>query len=254
MEYLHTLWWLCPGLFAAGVVDSIAGGGGLINMPLYLSTGLPIHSLYGCNKFQYLAGCTATAWRYARDGFLDWKPAVLAGLGAAVGGIGGTAFLYMLTEQQVRAMLLVMLPIAAVFTLLVKNVWTHTGLRCDLSSPRNRRALLLCGLAVGLYDSIVGPAGATVSMLLLSHFLKYDVRAASANSRLVLMGSTIVAFLIYLFQGEIVWHVAIPVALSNVAGSYVGAGLALKKGVGFVRFIAIAVVTLYVGKTLLTAL
>ncbi|MCF2556912.1 sulfite exporter TauE/SafE family protein [Fournierella massiliensis] len=250
MDYLSLLWWLCPGLFAAGLVDAIAGGGGLICMPLYLMTGLPVRSVYGCNKFQYLSGCAATAWRYAKGGYLDWRPALLGALGAAVGGLAGTRVVYLLTEGQIRTMLLVLLPAAAVFSILVKNVWNHTALRCDLSQGRNRALLLGCGLTIGLYDSIVGPAGATVSMLLLSHFLKYDIRAASANTRLVLMGSTLTAFCIYLFNGDIVWQIAIPCALSNIAGGYVGAGLALKKGPGFVRFVAIGVVLAYVVKTL----
>ena len=252
MEYLHTLWWLCPGLFAAGVVDAISGGGGLIFMPLYLMTGLPIRSVYGCNKFQYLSGCVATAWRYARDGFLDYRPALLASAAAAVSGLLGTRFVYLLTEQQVQTMLLILMPFIAAFSILVKTVWTHTNLRCDLSSWRNCLALVLCGLVIGFYDSVVGPAGSTISMLLLSHFLKYDVRAASANSRIVLLGSTIVAFLIYLFNGVIVWQVAIPCALSNILGGYVGAGLALKKGSGFVRYVAIVVVSLYVIKTVVS--
>ena len=251
MEYVNTLWWLCPGLFITGLVDAIAGGGGLICYPLYLMAGLPIRSLYGCNRFQYLSSSAAMAWRYARGGFLDLRPSLLACCGAAVGGLLGTRFLYLLTEGQVKAMLLVLLPAAAVFSIFAKKMWGHTALRCDFSSRKVRFTLLACGLAIGLYDSIVGPAGATISIMLLSHFLHYDARAASANTRVIIMGSTLVSFLIYLFNGALIWQVAIPCALANIAGGYLGASIAVKRGPGLIRYVAIIVVLLYVGKTLL---
>ena len=63
MEYVHNLIWLCPMLFVAGFIDSIAGGGGLIAMPAYMMCGMPMYYVYGCNKFQCAFGSTAAAYK-----------------------------------------------------------------------------------------------------------------------------------------------------------------------------------------------
>lgn len=73
MEYVHNLIWLCPMLFVAGFIDSIAGGGGLIAMPAYMMCGMPMYYVYGCNKFQCAFGSTAAAYKYFKSGCLDLK-------------------------------------------------------------------------------------------------------------------------------------------------------------------------------------
>ena len=73
MEYIHNLIWLCPLLFIAGFIDSIAGGGGLIALPAYMMCGMPIYYVYGCNKFQCAFGSTVAAWKYFKNGCLDLK-------------------------------------------------------------------------------------------------------------------------------------------------------------------------------------
>ncbi len=73
MEYIHNLIWLCPLLFIAGFIDSIAGGGGLIALPAYMMCGMPIYYVYGCNKFQCAFGSTVAAWKYFKSGCLDLK-------------------------------------------------------------------------------------------------------------------------------------------------------------------------------------
>lgn len=251
MEYLDVLWWLCPGLFIAGLVDAIGGGGGLISIPLYMMAGLPIRTVYGCNRFQYFVGSTATAWRFSKDGFLDFKAAVLSGVGAALGAVAGIRIVYLLTDEQVRTLLLIALPLAAIFSVFGKKLWGHTALRCDFSSRRNQLILFLCGFFVGVYDGVIGPPGTTISIMLLSYFLKYDPRTASANSRFVLMGSTFVASVIYFLNGSILWQIALPCTIANLVGSYLGTSIAVKRGPGLVRYVAIIVVLLYVGKTFL---
>ena len=223
MEYLDVLWWLCPGLFIAGLVDAIGGGGGLISIPLYMMAGLPIRTVYGCNRFQYFVGSTATAWRFSKDGFLDVKAAVLSGVGAALGAVAGIRIVYLLTDEQVRTLLLIALPLAAIFSVFGKKLWGHTNLRCDFSSRRNHLLLFFCGFFVGVYDGVIGPPGTTISIMLLSYFL----------------------------NGSILWQIALPCTVANLVGSYLGTGIAVKRGPGLVRYVAIIVVLLYVGKIFL---
>ena len=78
MEYVHNLIWLCPLLFIAGFIDSIAGGGGLIALPAYMMCGMPIYYVYGCNKFQCAFGSTIAAWKYFKSGCLDLKVTLIS--------------------------------------------------------------------------------------------------------------------------------------------------------------------------------
>ena len=76
---------VCPLLFLAGFVDSIAGGGGLISLPAYLFAGLPVHLAIGTNKLSSACGTSLTTVRFIRSGLVRWKLA-LPGVGAALAG------------------------------------------------------------------------------------------------------------------------------------------------------------------------
>lgn len=144
MEYIHNLIWLCPLLFAAGFIDSIAGGGGLIAMPAYMMCGMPIHLVYGCNKFHYLS------------------------------------------DSQIRTMLMFLLPMTALLVIFVKNAWNYTA-RTQPLTARSVLMALITGMVIGLYDSLYGPGGGTIALLLFTFLLRYDVRTSSGNAKMALI-------------------------------------------------------------------
>ena len=126
MEYVHNLIWLCPLLFIAGFIDSIAGGGGLIALPAYMMCGMPIYYVYGCNKFQCAFGSTVAAWKYFKNGCLDLKITLISAVTSFLCSMLGTRIIFYLKEEQIRSMLMVLLPLTAVLVIFMKNAWNYT--------------------------------------------------------------------------------------------------------------------------------
>ena len=142
MEYVHNLIWLCPMLFVAGFIDSIAGGGGLIAMPAYMMCGMPMYYVYGCNKFQCAVGRTAAAYKSFKSGCLDLKITAVSAVSSFLCSFLGTRIIFYLTDAQIRSMLMVLLPLTAVLVIFVKNAWSYTAKEQPLTA---RRAMVFPG-------------------------------------------------------------------------------------------------------------
>ena len=250
MEYVHNLIWLCPLLFIAGFIDSIAGGGGLIALPAYMMCGMPIYYVYGCNKFQCAFGRTIAAWKYFKSGCLDLKVTLISAITAFLSSMLGTRIIFYLKEEQIRSMLMVLLPLTAILVIFMKNAWNYTDTRKSLTVPVALKALLI-GMTFGLYDSMYGPGGGTIAMLLFTFLLKYDIRTASGNAKLTLIVSNYTALLSYVLSGNVLYAIAVPCAFCNVLGNYLGAGFAIKNGAKIIRPVMICVVTVLIIKIIL---
>ena len=140
MEYIHNLIWLCPLLFIAGFIDSIAGGGGLIALPAYMMCGMPIYYVYGCNKFQCAFGSTVAAWKSLKNGCLDLKITLISAVTSFLCSMLGTRIIFYLKEDQIRSMLMVLLPLTAVLVIFMKNAWNYTDTKKPLILPNVLRA------------------------------------------------------------------------------------------------------------------
>lgn len=250
MEYVPNLIWLVPTLFAAGFIDAIAGGGGLIVMPAYMMCGLPMHVLYGCNKFQCAFGSTGAVLKYLKSGMLDVKLSIVSSAGAFICSMIGTRLILCLSEEQIHTMLMVLLPISAVFVIFTKNVWKYEEQKLPLTA-RNCAIALLIGMCLGLYDSMYGPGSGTLTLLLFSLLLHYDVRTSSANTKFILTVSCYTALVSYILSGNVNYYIAVPCAVANTLGNYLGAAFAVKEGAKIIRPLMIGVVIVVIAKLLI---
>ena len=241
MEWLGDLVYVCPLLFIAGVIDAIAGGGGLIALPTYLMTGMPVHMAYGCGKLQCSMGSTMAVLRFWKNGVLDGKFAVLTAVAAMTASAIATQLVLYLDGEVVRKIVLVMLPIAAVLILLPKKKGQGNIIK-QVVNRKNILLVIVAGLLLGTYDGMFGPGGGTIAIMIFSLLLHYDLRVASANSKVVIMASNYMALVGYLTTGNIVFHIAIPATICNMLGNYVGAGLAIKNGEKLIRPLMLLIV------------
>ena len=111
--------------------------------------------------------------------------------------------------------------------------------------PMSPKTVLLCfgiGFSLGLYDGFFGPGGGTIAMLLFALIMKYDLRVGCGNGKLIIVVSNFTSMITYILHGDIIYAIAIPCAISNIIGSYIGASLATKKGTGFVKYVSWAVI------------
>ena len=241
MEWLGDLVYVCPLLFIAGVIDAIAGGGGLIALPTYLMTGMPVHMAYGCGKLQCSMGSTMAVLRFWKNGVLDGKFAVLTAVAAMTASAIATQLVLYLDGEVVRKIVLVMLPIAAVLILLPKKKGQGNIIK-QVVNRKNILLVIVAGLLLGTYDGMFGPGGGTIAIMIFSLLLHYDLRVASANSKVGIIASNYMALVGYLTTGNIVFQIAIPATICNMLGNYVGAGLAIKNGEKLIRPLMLLIV------------
>lgn len=235
----------------AGFVDSAAGGGGLISLPAYLFAGLPAHLTYGTNKFSAACGTTFSTARYFKNGAMDLKVAALAAAGSFAGSALGVQLVLLVSDEALRAMMLVILPIAAVVLLWKRNTPDNEpGPAQPLTAKRAAMALGI-GLAIGCYDGLFGPGTGTFAILAFTTLMGFDLRTAGGNAKLLNLASNYASLITYLFSGMVVFHIAIPCAAANIAGNLLGSHLALKNGAKFIRPMMLVVLVLLLGKILM---
>ena len=121
IETLLKYWPVFPAVFVAGIVDAIAGGGGLITLPVYMLVGLPPHEAIGTNKMSSCMGTTTATYRFAREGYINFKTAVFAVVFALAGSYTGAHISLLISNESFKVLMLFILPVTAWFVLRTKN-------------------------------------------------------------------------------------------------------------------------------------
>ena len=101
---------VCPLVFLAGFVDSVAGGGGLISLPAYLLAGLPAHFAIGTNKVSSAMGTAVATFRYSRSGYIDWKMGAGCTVFALAGSALGARIALLIDDNVFKIIMLFILP------------------------------------------------------------------------------------------------------------------------------------------------
>jgi len=236
---LPTLLVLIAAAFFAGAVDAIGGGGGLIMVPALLAAGLPPHLALGTNKGQSMFGSLAAAVRYARAGLVDGRVARITFPSAFVGALGGSALVLVVKPDVLRPLVLVLLIAAAILFTIVRPQPGAVS-----RAPRGRVLFLagLIALGVGAYDGFFGPGAGTFYIAGFVGLLGISMARASADAKVANFASNLAATVIFAHRGVIVWAIALPLALGQILGGFVGAHLAVRRGDPFVRAVVLTVV------------
>lgn len=234
MEYLKVLAIVCPLVFLGGLIDAVAGGGGLITLPAYLLAGLPPHAASATNKCGNVFGTLLSTGRFLKHGDIHIPTAVVGALGALAGAWMGARLNLLVSEQVLYWLMLIVVPVMAVFLLFKRDFGTE-----DRSDQFGKLRLLfmsaLIGLGVGAYDGFFGPGAGTFLMLAFSGLCKFDLLKASGNTKAANSASNLASLITFAMAGKVMWSVGIPAAVCGIAGNYVGSGLALKKGAKIIR-------------------
>lgn len=228
---------------AAGTVDAIGGGGGLLTVPALLAVGLPPQLALGTNKGQSVFGSLAALANFARAGLVSWRRVRwTVPLGFAGALLGATAVLR-LRPEVLRPLVLGLLVAAAGFLALARPVEGTSTV------TRSAQALAsLLALGVGFYDGFFGPGTGTLLVVGFAALLALPLRRASAEAKAVNAASNLAAMLLFAARGAVLWQVALPMAVGQLLGGWVGAHLAIRGGDRVVRFVVLAVVLALVAK------
>lgn len=229
--------------FAAGLVDAIAGGGGLLTVPALLAAGLPPQFVFGTNKGSAVFGSGAALWRFSRAGLVNARLARWLFPLGMLGSFGGAALMLALDPKVLRPVVLVLLVVAGVVVALVPAP--------KPSAAQVRHAVLKAAclaLVLGAYDGFFGPGTGTFLIITFVAVLHVSLQQASANAKVVNFASNLAAMLLFAVRGTVLWKISIPMAVGQFAGATLGAHLAVKGGDQVVRRVVLGVVIALVAK------
>lgn len=235
--------------FVAAVVDSIAGGGGLLNVPAMMLAGLPPVSAVATNKLQGTFGVLSSARTFARAGLIEPRAMRLAFLASLAGaGLGAIA------AQIIPATLL---KTVVPFILLALALFVALSPKLTDSESRARVAPLPYALAVAppiaFYDGFFGPGGGTFFFITLVTLTGQGVTRAAANAKFLNLASNAGSLALFAFSGHLYWALGIVLGLAAWFGARIGAGAALRKGAALIKPLVIVVSSLMALRLLLDA-
>lgn len=243
---ITTLILLCIAAFAAGFIDAIVGGGGLIQMPaaLILLPSFPVASVIGSLKIPAFSGTSFAAYQYVKKVKLNWKLLLMMMLIAFFAAYAGSQLLTMVHNDFMKPVLLVVLIFVAIYTYSKKKFGQHT-VKNYSAKTKILYAILISAL-IGFYDGFIGPGSGSFLILAFIMLMGIDFLHASANAKMVNLATNAGSIILFILKGSIIWSVALPMAASNALGGLMGAKLAINKGNQFIRifFLIVIIATL----------
>jgi uncharacterized membrane protein YfcA len=228
---------------AAGFVDAVVGGGGLIQLPALL-IGLPgasVVQIAATNKLASFCGTSISAATYFRRIRPDPRTFLPLMLAAFVGSFGGALVASLMPRSAFDPIIMVALVLVGSYVWFKPSVGSLTQLR--FSGGKHLSAVLMSGLAVGFYDGAIGPGTGSFFVFALVGLLGYNFLEASAKAKLANWATNLAALVVFIPQGAVIWQLALLMAAANIAGGYLGARVAMARGARFVRIFFLVVVS-----------
>lgn len=235
--------------FAAGFVDAVVGGGGLVQLPALFSV-LPQAapaSLLGTSKFAGVWGTSIAALNYLKSVSIRWRVVLPAAAAAFLLSFAGAVSVTYVSPNQLRKALPFVLALIAAYTFWKKDLGSQHQVKFDA----NREVLWAVGVGalIGFYDGFFGPGTGSFFIFIFVRFFGYDFLHASASAKVLNVACNAAALLWFGYSGNILWALGGAMAICGMLGSVVGSRLAIKHGSGFVRLLFLFVVSGLVLKT-----
>ncbi len=238
------MFYLCSAAFCAGFIDSIVGGGGLIQTPLALAflPHLPVSTVIGSLKIPAFSGTALATTQYLKNVKIDWKLFSIMAICAFISAFLGSQLLTIVSNDFIKPLLLIILILLAIYTIFKKDF----GQAKEKQIPYHTAIINGCivSIVVGFYDGFIGPATGTFFILGFVTLLGMDFLKANTNAKLINLATNFGSICLFLLKGKIIWAVALPMAICNALGGFLGAKLAVKKGNKFIRYVFIIVIML----------
>ncbi len=243
--------WLMLGLAAvfAGLVDAVVGGGGLIQVPALFSA-FPQASpptLFGTNKLSSVWGTAVAARSYAKRIRIDWEIALPASIAALIFAFAGAYSITIFPPDVFRKLLPFILMVVALYVLRKPDFGVEYQPSCTGRSKQVRAAWV--GMVIGFYDGFFGPGTGSFLIFAFIRGFGLDFLRASALAKLVNVACNVAALAWFLPTSQPLWQLGLWMAACNVAGSMLGARLALKGGSRLIRVLFLVVLAALILKT-----
>ena len=233
--------------FAAGFIDAVVGGGGLLQLPvMLLIPGItPVQAL-ATNKMGSVFGTTTSAVTFYRRVHPDLRTALPMAVVALVASGAGAAVAAALPAAVFKPIIVVALIAVLVFTVAKPSMGQLTALRH--TGARHYGLAVALGALIGFYDGVMGPGTGSFLIIGLVSLLGYSFLAASAKAKIVNLATNIGAIAVFAAHGSVLWGLGLVLGLSNMAGGHLGARTAVARGSAFIRVVFFTVVTVLIAK------
>ncbi len=222
---------LFAGGFMAGFVDSIAGGGGIISVPILLSVGLPPHLALGTNKLQSTFGSFMASINYSRGGLVKVKELGLGILLTAIGAMAGT-----LAVQQIpQSFLEYLIPILLLLIFMIMLISKNFGMEDQKPRWPARLFYLVFGLGIGFFDGFFGPGTGTFWMMAFVFLLGFNLKKATAHTKWMNFTSNVISLIFFALGGKVLILPGLTMAVGQLSGAFLGSKLVLRSSTKFIR-------------------
>lgn len=233
---------LCIASFVAGFIDAIVGGGGLIQTPaaFILMPAQNVATIIGTLKVPALSGTSVATYQYLKKATVNWKLFGLMAIVSFVFAYLGSSLLNVMKSDFMKPLLFVILVLLMVYTYLKKDFGQF---QVDKLTQKQIYiyAITIC-VFIGFYDGFIGPGTGSLLIMAFIAILGFDFLQANIYAKLVNLATNIGSITLFVIKGKIIWSVAIPMAVCNASGAWLGARLAISKGNGFIRIFFLIVV------------
>ncbi len=234
--------------FLAGLMDAAVGGGGLIQLPGILSA-FPKEAfavLAGTNKFASICGTVVAAREYVKKIVISWRLIIPTAILAFVFSFLGAKVVPSIDVMYMKPAVFVMLIFIGIYTFIKKDFGALCGKRT--LTRKDLYIGMIIGAAIGFYDGIFGPGTGSFLTFLFIRFFAFDFLQATASAKVVNVATNLAALTFFIPSGNILWMLAIPMAVSNLTGGFVGAHLAMKGGARVLRICFLCLMCVLIGK------
>lgn len=244
IEHFDILWWQVLLLFATGIVagfvDTIAGGGGLLTLPVLLGICPDAQTALGTNKMQACFGSTSATFHFVRAGALDLRECRRAWLLAFLGALIGALLVQQFDSHRLKQIVPVLLFLVALI------VWLRPQLGAEDIHPRMSRLRFdfLCAFGIGLYDGFLGPGTGTFLALAFMLGLGFNLTKATVNSKALNWASNLASLLIFLLAQKIWFIAGFIMGGGQWIGARLGSTMVTTRGTKFIRPIFLTMVLL----------
>lgn len=237
MAFLLLLFLFSSG-FIAGLIDTIAGGGGLITVPTLLGIGLPPHLALGTNKLQSSFGSGSASLNFLLAKKVNLKECLFGIITTFIGASLGTILVQFIDSSFLGKLIPFLLLAILIYTLFTPKI----GISDIKPRMKEKAFYLIFGISIGFYDGFFGPGTGSFWAILYILLLGYNFSKATAYTKIMNFTSNVASLLFFIIGGKVIFHYGLVMGIGQMIGARIGARLVIYRGVKIIKPVFILVV------------
>lgn len=226
--------------FFAGVINTLAGSGSLITLPVLIFIGLPATVANGTNRVGVLLQNIAAGYSFSRDKVLDLRGALILSAPAVLGSLLGAQIAVSLNEEMMQRVIGGVMVLMLFVILLQPQRWLE-GKMQSLKGGYNWHQTLTM-FAIGVYGGFIQAGVGIFLLAALVLSIGYDLVRANAVKIIIVLAFTVSSLLVFANNAQVDWGAGLLLGLGNMLGAWVAARMAVKRGAAWVRWVLVVTV------------